>query len=113
MSLDISCPECGESEDLAGSRAGDMIQMRCSSCGIEWDRPLSPRCPTCGGEDLQAVPLAIIEKSRGTQLSVVGTRPVYLCTECDGAVLRHYHDHRPNPLMPSDLPTVGEEHLNG
>ena len=31
----------------------------------------------------------------------------------DAAVLRHYHDHRPNPLMPADLPTVGEEHLNG
>jgi hypothetical protein len=59
------------------------------------------------------VPLAIVEKSRGTQLSIVGTRPVSLCTECDAAVLRHYHDHRPSPLMPSDIPTIGEEQMNG
>ncbi len=113
MSLDISCPSCGESEHLVGSRADSAIRMRCESCGGAWDRPLAKTCRSCGGSDLQAVPLAIVEKSRGTQLSIVGTRPVHLCSVCDAGVLRHYHDHRPNPLMPTDLPTIGEENLNG
>jgi len=113
MSLDVMCVSCGESEDLRGSRAGDTIRMHCNVCGTEWDRPLAKTCPTCGGDDLQAVPLAIVEKSRGTQLSIVGTRTVHLCSVCDAPALSHYHDHRPNPLMPADLPTIGEEHLNG
>jgi len=110
--MDIRCPACGESDNLEGSRSEKSIEMRCRECDTKWDRPLAKRCRVCGGDDLQTIPLAIIEKSRGTQLSVVGTRPVHLCSECDVDVLRHYHDHRPNPLMPTDLPTVGEEHLN-
>lgn len=90
-----------------------MINMVCGSCSGTWDRPLAKVCPQCGDSDLQSVPLAIVEKSRGTQLSIVGTRSVSLCSSCDAAVLRHYHDHRPNPLMPIDLPTIGEENLNG
>jgi hypothetical protein len=113
MAIEISCPECGETENLAGSSIAGEIRMSCDACGAGWDRLLAKKCPTCGGEDLQTIPLAIVEKSRGTQLSVVGTRPVHLCTVCDGVVLRHYHDHRPNPLMPANLPTIGEEHLNG
>lgn len=113
MAIDITCPSCGESEELAGVRSDDSIKMQCGTCAETWDRPLSRTCPKCGGDDLQTVPLAIVEKSRGTQLSIVGTRPVHLCSVCDAVVLRHYHDHRPNPLMPTDLPTVGEEHLNG
>jgi hypothetical protein len=113
MAIDISCPECGESENLSGARSGDAVSMNCEECGAAWERRLTKRCATCGSEDLQTVPLAIVERSRGTQLSVVGTRSVDLCSVCDVAVLRHYHDHRPNPLMPTDLPTVGEEHLNG
>lgn len=49
---------------------------------------------------------AIVEKSRGTQLSVVGTKIVHLCRACDEAVLERYNRNRPNPLMPSELPTV-------
>jgi hypothetical protein len=113
MAIDITCPDCEESENLVGSRSAESIRMRCENCGAEWNRTLAKKCATCGGDDLQTVPLAIVEKSRGTQLSVVGTRPVHLCSVCDADVLRHYHDHRPNPLMPTDLPTVGEEHLNG
>jgi len=52
------------------------------------------------------VPLAIVEKGRGTQLSVVGTRTVYLCSMCDAETLERYHRNRPNPLMPNELPTV-------
>ncbi len=113
MPLDIRCPSCSESENLGGSRVEEAIRMQCHTCGTEWDRSLAKTCAACGSSDLQAVPLAIVEKSRGTQLSIVGTRPVHLCTTCDAEVLRHYHDHRPNPLMPTDLPTIGQEHLNG
>jgi hypothetical protein len=59
---------------------------------------------------MQAVPLAIVEKGRGTQLSVVGTRIVHLCSCCDVAALDRYHRNRPNPLMPDELPTVDPEH---
>jgi hypothetical protein len=55
---------------------------------------------------MQPVPLAIVEKGRGTQLSVVGTRTVQLCSVCDVATLERYHRNRPNPLMPDELPTI-------
>lgn len=113
MAIDIRCPSCGESDNLEGSHSEAFIAMWCRECDARWERPLARKCEQCGSDDLQTVPLAIVEKSRGTQLSVVGTRPVDLCSMCDAEVLRHYHDHRPNPLMPTDLPTVGEEHLNG
>ncbi len=56
---------------------------------------------------MQEVPLAILEKARGTQLSVVGTRPIHLCSQCDAPTLRIYHRNRPNPLLPDDIPTAG------
>ena len=52
------------------------------------------------------MPLAIVEKGRGTQLSVVGTRTIHLCPRCDSAQLARWHANRPNPLMPEELPTV-------
>jgi hypothetical protein len=56
---------------------------------------------------MQRVPLAILEKGRGTQLSVVGTRQIQLCSVCDAETLTMYHANRPNPLMPDDIPTAG------
>ena len=47
----------------------DEIRLRCEACGHEWSRSLLPTCARCGGTDLQTVPLAIVEKGRGTQLS--------------------------------------------
>lgn len=105
----IHCPECGEANDVSGKRAGDVITISCGSCGATWDRDLSPRCQHCGGDDVQPVPLAIVEKGRGTQLSVVGTRIVYLCSTCDDQALVRYHRNRPNPLMPDELPTADSE----
>lgn len=113
MMLGVSCPECGETETLRGTRRDDVIDLTCEACGEVWVRPLTKHCPRCGGDDLQTVPLAIVERSRGTQLSVVGTRPIDLCSNCDASTLRKYHANRPNPLMPSALPTVGEEQMNG
>ena len=104
--MDIACPVCGESEALHGERGEGIIAMSCESCGHTWERSLAPTCPHCGRRDLRAVPLAIVEKGRGTQLSVVGTRTIHLCVSCDAALLQHWHDNRPNPLMPDELPTA-------
>ena len=105
--MDIACPQCGETEALSGRRLDDRIALACEACAHSWDRDLAPSCRRCGGDDMQAVPLAILEKGRGTQLSVVGTRTIHLCSVCDAATLRRYHDNRPNPLMPDDIPTAG------
>lgn len=112
MALDIRCPRCGEADDLTGSPVDGGLQLACGACGSTWIRGGTPRCEHCGGADLQTVPLAIVERSRGTQLSVVGTRPIVLCSACDADRLARYHANRPNPLMPDDLPTVGEEQMN-
>lgn len=40
---------------------------------------------------------------------VVGTRTIHLCSICDAGALERYHAYRPNPLMPSELPTDGLE----
>mgnify|MGYP001818877475 CR=1 FL=1 len=105
--MEIACPECGESEALRGTRSEDTISLVCEQCAHEWTRDLNPSCRRCGGTDMQAVPLAILEKGRGTQLSVVGTRQIHLCSVCDAETLRVYHANRPNPLMPTDIPTAG------
>ncbi len=116
MTVQIACAVCGELENLRGSDLGgegeqDRIELTCGACGHTWLRGGDPVCERCGGDDLQTVPLAIVERSRGTQLSILGTRPIHLCSVCDAVVLRHYHDHRPSPLMPTDLPTVGPEQM--
>ena len=103
----IACPSCGEKERLAGRPDGAVIRLECRACGEAWKRTPGPSCKQCGGTDTQAVPLAIVEKSRGTQLSVVGTRTIHLCSTCDAETLAAYHRNRPNPLMPDELPTVG------
>lgn len=103
---DIACPACGEEDDLAGQRGGTEILLTCDRCSQEWTRQLTPRCPECGGEDLQTVPVAIVEKSRGTQLSVVGIRTVEMCWTCDRDTIRRWQDNRPNPLLPSELPNA-------
>ena len=105
--MDVACPQCGEAEDLRGVRSEDAIRLTCGACGHTWARDLAPKCAKCGGDDIETVPLAILEKSRGTQLSVVGTRPVVLCYACDADALAQFHRNRPNPLMPSELPTLG------
>ena len=113
MPLDFACPDCGESAELTGERDDTGIVLTCGRCGHQWARTSGSVCDQCGSDDLQTVPLAIVERSRGTQLSVVGTRQITLCSVCDHDKLATYHAHRPNPLMPDNLPTVGEEQMNG
>lgn len=109
MSIDVVCPSCGEDDRLAGTRSGNVIRLTCGACGQTWERDPSPKCATCGGDDLQAVVQAIVEKGRGTQLSVVGTQIVHMCRTCDSAALERYNRNRPNPLMPDQLPTINPE----
>jgi len=106
MNIEVSCPSCGEDDRLTGSRSGRLIRLSCDVCGRSWDRDPSPRCGICDGDDLQAVVQAIVEKSRGNQLSVVGTQIVHMCRTCDAVVLERYNRNRPSPLMPDQLPTV-------
>ncbi len=106
MPLEIVCPVCGETERLTGVRQGDEITVSCGNCSQVWQRPTEPACPECEGIELRAIPMAIVEKGRGTQLSVVGIRVVHLCTVCDADDIERWQDNRPNPLMPAELPTV-------
>lgn len=101
---------CGEENDLTGVRSDESIAITCGACGQTWQRPTEPVCPTCQGTDLQEVPHAIVEKSRGTQLSVVGIRIVPLCNRCHADDIERWQKNRPNPLLPPELPTVGPEH---
>jgi hypothetical protein len=75
MALDVTCPFCGESDDLAGERAGDQIAIVCGACGQSWERPTTPVCAVCQGNDLQPVPLAIVERSRSC-ISVSSAMPM-------------------------------------
>lgn len=104
--LAISCPYCLEDKNLVGRRRDEIIEVKCGACGEVWERQIRPVCDRCEGQDMQPAVMAIVEKSRGTQLSVVGTRIVHLCTDCDAETLAAFHRNRPNPLMPDELPHI-------
>jgi len=102
----ISCPKCGEDDRLSGRRVDGVITVTCGACGHTWERSTAPACPTCGGADLLAVEKAVVERSRGTQRSVVGTVPGYLCRACDADGIDRLAEHPGNRLvMPDELPT--------
>lgn len=109
MPLDIVCTSCGETANLSGERHESGIEITCGTCGLRWERDLEPSCDRCSNEDLRPVIAAIVEKGRGTQLSVVGTRLIHLCAICDAARLRYYYDNLPNPLMPEQMPNAPGE----
>jgi Zn finger protein HypA/HybF involved in hydrogenase expression len=84
MALDIVCPSCGTDDDLSGSPRDDgQIQLVCSTCKVEWIRDPRPRCPKCGGDDMYHRPQVILEKSRGSQMSIQGIHVEYGCHDCD------------------------------
>lgn len=107
MAMLVSCPHCGEEENLDGERDGDLIVVRCGECGVRWERVATPTCGTCGSTDVRPAFEAVVEKSRGTQLSMQSARLVHLCPVCDAARLAD-HQRTNSPLMPAELPTVGE-----
>lgn len=87
MAREMSCPSCGETEQLRGETAAGDIRVTCGSCGARWMRG-APRCAGCGGADIVARPQAMTRHSRGTQLSIIGWRELPLCRDCDGPALR-------------------------
>lgn len=87
MSPSLSCPQCGESEELRGEQTPDGIRVHCGTCSATWLRDTAPRCATCGGGDIVVRPRLLTQFSRGTQLSVVGWQDVPCCSSCDAEAL--------------------------
>lgn len=105
MSLDISCPNCGETEALQGSREGEDIVVTCETCDTRWQRDLTPTCRDCGGTDVREAVQAVVEKSRGTQLSMTSLTQVWLCPDCHPEQLKAWLLSN-RPLPPDELPTT-------
>ena len=92
---------------MTGRQVGQTIFISCQQCLLEWERDLSPRCSSCAASDVRPAFEAVVEKSRGSQLSMQSARLVYLCVTCDAAKLADYH-RTSSPLMPAELPTLDE-----
>lgn len=88
MARDLTCPTCGETDNLRGQRGPEGLHITCEQCGTGWARDLAPACATCGGHDLVIRPRAVTQYSRGTQLSLIGWQDIALCAACDDAMLR-------------------------
>ncbi len=103
---DICCPDCGEQEQLSGRRVEGEVFLTCTRCGYDGPRVARRTCPTCGSDGVVDRPKAVVERSRGTQLSVVGYTTAILCWTCDADTLAHS-----GPVMPDELPTVDSQTL--
>ncbi len=80
---DLTCAACGTDDHLRGVPEGEQIRIHCDGCGASWIRDSTPRCEKCGGEDMALEKRPVIEKARGSQLSIVGYTDVALCKKCD------------------------------
>lgn len=99
MSRNISCPSCGESEELNGRPSPDGIVIDCATCGASWLRDaILPTCATCGGTEVEERPRALTQYSRGTQLSIVGVGSILLCKHCDARMVEWVGSHKPVPF---------------
>jgi hypothetical protein len=96
----IECPQCGETDDLIGSRGVDGIRIACGVCGKSFLRNQRLRCATCHGTDLVLRPQVLTQYSRGTQLSVVGWTRVHCCAVCDAEAL--LRSDRANGSLPAE-----------
>lgn len=105
MTLDIKCPTCGEEEALLGSSEGQAILVTCETCGTTWQRDMTQRCKTCDSTNVREAVQAIVEKSRGTQLSMTSLKQVWLCPDCDPELMATWLVSN-RPLPPDELPTT-------
>ncbi|MGI8793739.1 MAG: hypothetical protein ACR2H3_11275 [Acidimicrobiales bacterium] len=103
MSDEIVCPNCGKDDHLRGEPQGKLIRITCSECALVWDRDPAPSCPQCASKGVRLVPQSVWEKSRGTQLSTVSIRMIYLCPDCDHHRLQRFLDSW-TPLPPDENP---------
>lgn len=111
MGLVIRCPKCGRDDELSGQREGETVVVTCASCGNVWRRVPGRTCGECGGVDVQAVAYALVDKARGTQLSVLGLSHRLLCRECDADELaRHAARDSGRLILPEELPTASGDH---
>ena len=99
----VVCPDCDEEENLVGATVDETITITCGECGRVWVRDRTPRCERCGRTDVREAMQAIVDKSRGTQLSIQSLRPVHLCPNCDSEKLATYLQSN-SPLPPDELP---------
>lgn len=84
VSLEIICPQCESDDALCGEPLDDgHIRLTCDACRITWECDPLPKCPICGGEDLYHRPQVILEKSKGTQMSVQGIHVEYGRWACE------------------------------
>lgn len=84
VALEIICPQCESDAHLSGAPSDNgQIKLTCAECKVTWERDPRPKCPECGGDDLYHKPQVILEKSRGTQMSVQGIHIEYGCWECE------------------------------
>ncbi len=107
---DVRCPQCGEQDQLSGRRTGREIVLHCDTCGYDGPRVAQRTCPTCGGHDIMERPKAVVERARGTQLSIVGWTTVGLCRACDADELAAALAHG-GAVLPKELPTVDPQTL--
>lgn len=99
----VTCPTCGEDDDLAGTRTADGITITCGRCGADWARDTTPTCALCGSTDLQAVPTSTLrEAGRGEQWAPSGVRIAWYCWDCTG------HDVTSPAPTPGPNPPPGE-----
>lgn len=81
--IEITCPACGEDEDLRGERRDGEVAVVCEACGEEFVRDLTPRCTVCGSDELVEVPTSVLEDAgRGEQRAPTGIVQRLLCWEC-------------------------------
>jgi hypothetical protein len=101
---DIVCEVCGTDDHLSGSRLDDdTIELHCERCGATCFRDPRPTCPTCGGTDMEPSPRVILEKSRGSQMSIQGVQREFLCHDCDAELISaRRQGHLPDRLPGSE-----------
>jgi hypothetical protein len=96
----VTCPTCGEDEDLAGERQDDAIVLTCGTCGHRWDRDTRLACRLCGSEDVEGVPTSTLEEAgRAGVRTPSGIRLVYYCWACCGTDVTS-SSPRPGPNPP-------------
>lgn len=79
----VTCPSCGDVDDLRGRTSETGVLVECGACGHSWRRDLTPTCTLCGSTDLEGVPTATLEEAgRGEQRTPSGIRTIYRCYGC-------------------------------
>ncbi len=103
MATEIVCSECGTDDHLRGTPTADgLIELFCSACGVTFTRDPRPSCAKCGGFDMEAMPQVVVEKSRGSQMSIQGVHREFACRVCDADQIGIKRDgHLPERLRGS------------